>query len=59
VNVHAAAPVMELADPAEVLVSSAVRKAFADTDVQFTDRGCHTLKGLTGVWRLYAVGSIQ
>jgi class 3 adenylate cyclase len=36
-------------------VSSTVRDLVAGSGIQFTDRGAHTLKGIPGEWRLFAV----
>jgi class 3 adenylate cyclase len=55
-NVHTAARVMSLAGPDEVIVSESVRDALVGAEVQLEDRGAHVLKGVPGVWRVYAVG---
>jgi class 3 adenylate cyclase len=46
-----------LAAPDEVLVSSTVKDLVVGSDMQFSDRGSHTLEGVPGEWRLYAVGA--
>jgi class 3 adenylate cyclase len=38
-----------------VLVSSTVRDIVTGSRRTFTDRGEHELKGVPGLWRLYAV----
>lgn len=43
------------AAPGEILVTSTVRDLSAGSGVQFTDRGLHTLKGVTDAWQLFAV----
>jgi class 3 adenylate cyclase len=53
--VHIAARVGALASPGEVLVSGTVKDLVAGSDIEFTDRGEHELKGVPGGWRLYAV----
>jgi class 3 adenylate cyclase len=55
VAVHTGARVAALAGPGEVLVSSTVVGLVAGSGLRFEDRGEHTLKGLPGVWRTYAV----
>jgi class 3 adenylate cyclase len=51
------ARVREQAAPGEVLVTSTVRDLVAGSQVEFTDRGTHVLKGVPGEWHLYAVCS--
>jgi class 3 adenylate cyclase/pimeloyl-ACP methyl ester carboxylesterase len=55
IAVHTGARVAALAGADEVLVSSTVRDLVAGSGIQFTDRGAHTLKGIPGEWRLFAV----
>jgi class 3 adenylate cyclase len=43
------------ADAGEVLVSRTVRDLVLGSGIRFADRESHTLKGLPGSWRLYAV----
>jgi class 3 adenylate cyclase len=38
-----------------VVVSSTVRDPVAGSGIGFLDRGGHTLKGVPGRWRLFAV----
>ena len=54
IAVHIAARIMAFADAGEVLVSSTVRDLVVGSDLQFTDRGSHALKGVPGEWRLFA-----
>lgn len=56
IAVHIAARVMAQAEPGETLVSSTVRDLVAGSDITFVDRGAHSLKGIEGMWQLYAVG---
>jgi len=53
--VHTAARVEALAQPDEVLVSRTVADLVAGSDISFTQRGTHTLKGVPGDWQLLAV----
>jgi uncharacterized protein (TIGR00369 family) len=54
IAVHVGARVAAAAQPGEILVSSTVRDLVAGSGISFEDRGEHTLKGITGDWRLYA-----
>ena len=56
IAVHIGARVSGLAESGEVLVSSTVKDLVVGSDLTFTDRGAHSLKGAPGEWRLYAVG---
>ncbi|MEP7200495.1 MAG: adenylate/guanylate cyclase domain-containing protein, partial [Chloroflexota bacterium] len=55
IAVHIGARVMAMAGASEVLVSSTVKDLVAGSGIQFADRGTHTLKGVPGEWRLFAV----
>ena len=55
IAVHIGARVAGLAGPGDVLVSSTVKDLVAGSGLEFDDRGMHTLKGVPGEWRLYAV----
>jgi class 3 adenylate cyclase len=54
--IHIGARVAALAEPGEVLVSSAVRDLVVGSGIEFEDRGTHTLKGVPGSWSLLAAG---
>jgi class 3 adenylate cyclase len=54
-TLHIGARVAAKARAGEVLVSSAVRKLMAKSDIEFSDRGSHQLKGVPQRWRLYRV----
>ncbi|HEU4702329.1 MAG TPA: alpha/beta fold hydrolase [Conexibacter sp.] len=54
--VHIGARVGALAAPREVLVSSTVKDLVVGSGIDFADRGEHALKGVPGVWRLWAAG---
>jgi len=54
IAVHAAARVMALSKPGEVLVSRVVMDLVAGAGLKFSDRGSHQLKGLPGYWQLFA-----
>jgi class 3 adenylate cyclase len=45
------------AAPGEVLVSRTVKDLVVGSGIEFEDRGSHSLKGVPGDWRLYAVTS--
>jgi class 3 adenylate cyclase len=47
--------VCDLAGPGEVLVSHTVADVVAGSGLAFEDRGDHELKGVPGIWRLFAV----
>ncbi len=55
VAVHVGARVADLAEPGEVLVTTAARESVAGMTWSFEDRGTHELKGVPGEWRLFAV----
>jgi class 3 adenylate cyclase len=55
VNVHAAARIMSLAGPGEVLVSGTTHELVAGAKLRFEDRGVHELKGLSGARNVYAL----
>jgi pimeloyl-ACP methyl ester carboxylesterase len=55
--VHTGARIGALAAPGEVLVSSTVRDLVAGSGIAFEDRGTHTLKGVPGEWRIFAVAT--
>ncbi len=55
IAVHIGARVAAKASPDEVLVSSTVKDLVAGSGLRFADRGEHSLKGVPGEWRLYAV----
>jgi class 3 adenylate cyclase len=53
--VNIGARVGALAGGGELLVSSTVRELVVGSGIHFEDRGAHTLKGVPGEWRLFAV----
>jgi class 3 adenylate cyclase len=53
--INIGARVSSLAGPGEVLVSSTVKDLVFGSGIEFVERGEHTLKGVPGDWRLYAV----
>ena len=55
VSVHVGARVMALAGAGDVLVSGTLRQILIGSRYEFDDRGTHTLKGVPGEWRLFAV----
>lgn len=54
--VHIGARVGAIAGPGEIVVSSTVKELVVGSDMQFSDRGEHELKGVPGSWHLYALG---
>jgi class 3 adenylate cyclase len=55
--VHIASRIAGIAGDSEVLVSSTVKDLLVGSDVVFTDRSEHELKGVPGTWRLFAASS--
>ena len=55
IAVHTGARVMAQAGPGEILVSSTVKDLVAGSGLEFSAHGTHTLKGIPGEWRLFAV----
>jgi class 3 adenylate cyclase len=55
IAVHTGARVMAEAEPGEILVSSTVKDLVAGSGLDFREHGTHTLKGIPGEWRLFAV----
>jgi pimeloyl-ACP methyl ester carboxylesterase/class 3 adenylate cyclase len=55
--VNIGARIGALAEPNEVLVSGTVKDLVVGADLDFMERGEHELKGVPGIWRLFAAGS--
>ena len=55
--VHVAARIGALAAPGEVLVSGMVKDLVMGSGIEFSERGEHELKGVPGLWPLFAVGN--
>jgi class 3 adenylate cyclase len=55
IAVHTAARIVALAEGGQVLASNTVRDLVAGSNIRFTDRGGHVLKGIAGEIRLFAV----
>jgi class 3 adenylate cyclase/pimeloyl-ACP methyl ester carboxylesterase len=55
IAVHIGARVAAIARAGEVLVSSTVKDLVAGSGLRFDDRGGHSLKGVPGKWRIFAV----
>ncbi len=55
IAVHIGARVAAKAGAGEVVVSSTVKDLVAGSGLRFADRGVHSLKGIPGEWRLFAV----
>ena len=58
IAVHIGARVSALAGPDEVLVSRTVADLVAGSGIVLADRGEHSLKGVPGVWQVYAVEAV-
>ncbi len=56
IAVVAGARISALAAPGEVLVSRTVKDLVAGSGIAFEERGDHELKGVPGMWTLYAAG---
>ena len=54
--VHIGARVGAMAQGGEVVVSSTVKELVLGSDLQFSERGEHELKGVPGRWRLFSAG---
>jgi pimeloyl-ACP methyl ester carboxylesterase len=57
IAVHIGARVAALASAGEVLVSASVPPLVVGSGIEFADRGEHELKGVPGLWRIYAAKS--
>jgi len=55
IAVHIAARVQAAATPGEILATETVKTIAIGSGIRFEDRGEHSLKGVPGEWRLYAV----
>jgi class 3 adenylate cyclase len=55
IAVNIAARIMSLAGPREVLVSGVIPPLVLGSRQTFADRGDHELKGVPGLWRVFAV----
>ena len=54
---HIAARIHACAEPGDVVMSRTVVDLIAGSQIAFTDRGEHELKGVPGSWQLFAVSS--
>jgi class 3 adenylate cyclase len=59
IAVHIGARVATAAAAGEVFVSGTVKDLVAGSGIEFEDRGEHTLKGVPGEWKLYAVKGLE
>jgi class 3 adenylate cyclase len=53
--VQIAARVRSLAGPGEVVVSGSVKDLVVGSSIEFRDRGEEAVKGVPGIWKLFAV----
>jgi class 3 adenylate cyclase len=59
IAVHIGARVAAAARPGEVIVSRTVKDLVAGSEIAFQDRGSTELKGVQGVWELFAVTRVE
>jgi class 3 adenylate cyclase len=59
IAVHIGARITALAGANETLVSETVRQLVAGATRSFAERGTHMLKGVPGLWPLYAISAGQ
>ena len=57
IAVHIGARVVASAGPGELLVSNTVKDLVVGSGIEFEDRGEHELRGVPGLWRLWAVAA--
>jgi class 3 adenylate cyclase len=57
IAVHIGSRLSALAQPREVLVSGTVKDLVLGSELQFVDRGMHTLKGVPGEWQVWAASA--
>jgi class 3 adenylate cyclase len=57
IAVHLGARLSDLAAPGEVLVSGTVKDLVLGSELSFTDRGRHALKGVPGDWQVWAASA--
>ncbi len=55
IAVHIAARVMAFASASEIVVSGVVKDLVAGSNLGFSNRGRHTLRGVPGIWQLFTV----
>jgi pimeloyl-ACP methyl ester carboxylesterase len=53
IAVEIAAGIASMAEPDQAMMSSTVKDLVAGSNLQFVDRGTHTLKDIPGEWRLF------
>ena len=56
-TVSIAKRICDLAGPAEVFVSEAVKALLVGSDISTSDQGTYVLKGVPDEWRLYTIPS--
>jgi pimeloyl-ACP methyl ester carboxylesterase len=55
IALHIGSRVADIANAGEILVSNTVKDLVVGSGISFEDGGLHTLKGVPGEWRLFAV----
>lgn len=59
IAVHAAARILTLAQPSEILISGTVHDLLDGSSFTFDDRGRHELKGLSGERAVFAITDVN
>jgi class 3 adenylate cyclase len=59
VGVHIGARILAFGKPGEVLVSAPLRSTVTGSDLDFEARGRRRLKGVEGMWQLFAVAGVD
>jgi class 3 adenylate cyclase len=55
IAVHVASRICGLAGASEIVISNIVHELVVGSNIEFADRGRHTLKGIPGIWQLHSV----
>ena len=58
IGVHIASRVMAAAERSEILASRTVRDLVTGSEIAFQDRGSRELKGVRGIWQVFAVAEV-
>ena len=58
IGVHIASRIMAAADRSEILTSRTVRDLVTGSEIAFQDRGSRELKGVRGIWQVFAVAEV-
>ena len=58
IGVHIASRIMAAAERSEILTSGTVRDLVTGSEIVFQDRGSRELKGVQGIWQVFAVAEV-